>query len=142
MRHILSHKVFENNSEYKRNLEKDADIRYHKGIIKDIFQDLFDEYDMEEYINNDYRPVARDGMFYYIRKDKYGDLIIIEIFPGSNDPTGDQNLKIKKMKLDGYKQRLEAMGYSVRLDWIDYNSFIKTQEEARWLRITINYENA
>ena len=104
--------------------------------IKDIFQDLFDEYDISEYIP-DAHDEEEECMLYFFAKDD-GDTLILEIFPSFSRIKQDV---VKGIDFSGHEQRLESMGYYVSFSWIsDQKEF--EQSKASWVKIEIDYSEA
>lgn len=109
-------KKFEELDEWGSLRASEEDIKYHMQVIKDVFQDIFDEYDIEELLDDsNFGPT---GLFYSIFKAgrfntrlRYNCIYlkIRELDHGSYI----RSEAINTMDLSGHIKRLQNMGYSV-----------------------------
>lgn len=76
-------------------------------IIKDVFQDIIDEWDL--YDSSIYRQQI--GKFYKIFKR--GDMIVFQIWSESSGHFQQSDF-LNKIDLSGHIRTLESMGYSVK----------------------------
>lgn len=105
MKHL---KYFES---FEEDIESEGeDIKYHMMLIKDIFQDVIDDYHIEYSLNNELDYI--DGLYYYISYDKNNNYIEFDI-SYIEDETYAGSLDILKMDLSGHIKRLENIGYDV-----------------------------
>lgn len=119
-----------------RFFESSGDIKYHKRVILDIFQDIIDDYNIERYNSVD---MADDiGGIYYILYDIHDSdefkLIYLKIFLKGDKLRPEYYLNnnefIDGLKLD--KKRLESLGYKV-------SDYTLNRDE---VEIEIDYSNA
>lgn len=109
-------KHFEDLDKWGSERASKDDIKYHMQVIKDVFQDIFDEYDIEELVDDS--VFGPTGLFYSIFKAGLFNtrlqynciyLKIRELDHGSY--IGSE--AVKTMDLSGHIKRLQNMGYSV-----------------------------
>lgn len=107
--------IMKNLIEYKK-FENVDDIQYHKQVIKDVFQDIIDEYDMYEEETNNPFTERLSGFFYKIehmfKTTKLGYHPLYVKFTKYNNGSVSY---IGKLRLDisGHIKTLESMGYDV-----------------------------
>ena len=96
---------------YLKHFES-VDSDYHKQVIKDVFQDIIDDYDLEEY-NPSMSQVFGFGVepktFYYKINRIRGNKIALDIWAQKDFELAD----FPKIDVSGHIKRLESMGYIV-----------------------------
>ena len=107
-----------------------SDLDYHKQAVRDVFQELFDEYDMDADI------VGAPGKHYLINHfdskstTKYFFLWLYEI---SSQPIQSNNKYstrfLDRVDLSPYYKRLENMGYKVDVE-----------KSPAWIKIIISFQ--
>ena len=124
------------------------EFKHHKEIVKDVFQDIIDEYDIYEFIPS--ASSDADVMCFYIGKKleiitnfpehkSDNNILSFEIFPNLSKTI--KNYIVRNINFDGHIKRLESMGYLLSVKWVS-DIGITTQENSRWVSIIIDYTNA
>ena len=87
---------------------------YHMQVVKDVFQDIIDDYDLYEkkYGSLD---TTGGGDFYTIgyRRVRTKDVVFIKIWHLNADGVFEKSEKLSKINFVPYVKRLEDMGYGI-----------------------------
>lgn len=99
--------------------------------IKDLMQEIIDEYDLYEYTNDIF-----DGWYYHFSYYKQiKNKLRIEIFKQTTDITGKSvvRLDFESPCFTGFESRLKSLGYTIDKVFIDKDGRLTNIDNACWM---------
>ena len=122
MKYLLLYKLFENKEEFN----------YHLQSVKDIFQDIFDEYNIYEYEKGS----SENGYFWSILS-KNTISMSFAIWHNVNGEVSSPGI-LQLIDFDILVERLKSIGYKIEKQWRRNNNGYNTL----FLALTIDYSKA
>lgn len=118
---------------FNESVDKEEEIKYHLDMIKDLFQDVIDENNLDEYARYDI-----GGVYRIFKTDVYdpsggsGNRIRVwALFIGNSEEKRKIINDIKNSKeVEYFEERLKSLGYIIHKD------------EVEWYCIDIDYSKA
>lgn len=115
---------------FNESVDKKEEVKYHLDMIKDLFQDVIDEYNLDEYTGHEV------GRLYKIYKTNIYDpsggagnrICVFVLFVGVSEERRKTHQIKDSKEVKYFEERLKSLGYiinKVELEWycidIDYS---------------------